>query len=246
MPSPILSHASLFWSSLQIVDNDQVVLTSSTDYTVRLWSTRGEFIGGCHFVSINPLILDIINVHANNINLEYGAVLKVELLFMGLFNQCEGTHGWINPRGGPGVKMSCWAPVAPPFHSLFVQCVCALSSSSTHQVQCAHSSLIMFCPRASKQPTLLHQSITLPQVYSMSIKFKTQNHLGIWAMKIHYYPHPPKNYVCVCVKLWIWGVLHSRVLLQRNYFKWIQTLWHFKKLQFWLCHTHSAPCLYFW
>uniref|UniRef100_A0A3B4WTK8 WD repeat-containing protein 49-like n=1 Tax=Seriola lalandi dorsalis TaxID=1841481 RepID=A0A3B4WTK8_SERLL len=30
--------------SLQIVDNDQVVLTSSTDYTVRLWSTRGEFI----------------------------------------------------------------------------------------------------------------------------------------------------------------------------------------------------------
>ncbi|XP_071353298.1 cilia- and flagella-associated protein 337 isoform X2 [Trachinotus anak] len=32
-------------SGLQIVDNDQVVLTSSTDYTVRLWSTRGEFIG---------------------------------------------------------------------------------------------------------------------------------------------------------------------------------------------------------
>ncbi|GAA6232708.1 WD repeat-containing protein on Y chromosome-like [Lates japonicus] len=32
-------------TGLQIVDNDQVVLTSSTDYTVRLWSTRGEFIG---------------------------------------------------------------------------------------------------------------------------------------------------------------------------------------------------------
>ncbi|XP_034460911.1 WD repeat-containing protein on Y chromosome [Hippoglossus hippoglossus] len=32
-------------SGLQIVDNDQVVLTSSTDYTVRLWSSRGQFIG---------------------------------------------------------------------------------------------------------------------------------------------------------------------------------------------------------
>ncbi|KAM6987512.1 cilia- and flagella-associated protein 337 [Tautogolabrus adspersus] len=32
-------------TGLQIVDSDQVVLTSSTDYTVRLWSTRGEFIG---------------------------------------------------------------------------------------------------------------------------------------------------------------------------------------------------------
>nr|XP_019943615.1 PREDICTED: WD repeat-containing protein 49-like [Paralichthys olivaceus] len=32
-------------SGLQIVHNDQVVLTSSTDYTVRLWSSRGEFIG---------------------------------------------------------------------------------------------------------------------------------------------------------------------------------------------------------
>ncbi|XP_035478797.2 WD repeat-containing protein on Y chromosome isoform X1 [Scophthalmus maximus] len=44
--------AETFWrahtgrvSGLQIVDNDQVVLTSSTDHTVRLWSTRGEFIG---------------------------------------------------------------------------------------------------------------------------------------------------------------------------------------------------------
>ncbi|XP_035535517.1 WD repeat-containing protein 49 [Morone saxatilis] len=45
MPSPISSHVSLFWSSLEIVDNDQVVLTSSTDYTVRLWSAHGEFIG---------------------------------------------------------------------------------------------------------------------------------------------------------------------------------------------------------
>uniref|UniRef100_A0A3B4FYP8 WD40 repeat domain 95 n=1 Tax=Pundamilia nyererei TaxID=303518 RepID=A0A3B4FYP8_9CICH len=45
MPSPISSHVSLFCSSLHIVDNDQVVLTSSTDYTVRLWSTQGEFIG---------------------------------------------------------------------------------------------------------------------------------------------------------------------------------------------------------
>uniref|UniRef100_A0A665VQC5 Uncharacterized protein n=1 Tax=Echeneis naucrates TaxID=173247 RepID=A0A665VQC5_ECHNA len=45
LPSPILSQPSLFLSSLQIVDNDQVVLTSSPDYTVRLWSTRGEFIG---------------------------------------------------------------------------------------------------------------------------------------------------------------------------------------------------------
>uniref|UniRef100_A0A3Q1IFA4 WD40 repeat domain 95 n=1 Tax=Anabas testudineus TaxID=64144 RepID=A0A3Q1IFA4_ANATE len=44
-PSPISSHVSLFWSSLQIVDSDQVVLTSSTDYTVRLWSAHGEFIG---------------------------------------------------------------------------------------------------------------------------------------------------------------------------------------------------------
>ncbi|KAM8769789.1 cilia- and flagella-associated protein 337 [Acanthopagrus schlegelii] len=32
-------------TGLQIVDNDQVVLTSSTDCTVRLWSAHGEFIG---------------------------------------------------------------------------------------------------------------------------------------------------------------------------------------------------------
>ncbi|XP_041796837.1 WD repeat-containing protein on Y chromosome [Chelmon rostratus] len=32
-------------TGLQIVDNDQVVLTSSTDYTVRLWSVHGKFIG---------------------------------------------------------------------------------------------------------------------------------------------------------------------------------------------------------
>ncbi|KAK5868875.1 hypothetical protein PBY51_009851 [Eleginops maclovinus] len=32
-------------TGLQIVDNDQVVLTSSTDYTVRLWSAHGEYIG---------------------------------------------------------------------------------------------------------------------------------------------------------------------------------------------------------
>ncbi|XP_023206923.1 WD repeat-containing protein on Y chromosome-like isoform X1 [Xiphophorus maculatus] len=32
-------------TSLQIVTSDQVVLTSSTDHTVRLWSASGEFIG---------------------------------------------------------------------------------------------------------------------------------------------------------------------------------------------------------
>ncbi|KAM3616542.1 uncharacterized protein V6R79_019547 [Siganus canaliculatus] len=32
-------------TGLQIADNDQVLLTSSTDYTVRLWSAHGEFIG---------------------------------------------------------------------------------------------------------------------------------------------------------------------------------------------------------
>ncbi|XP_030007934.1 WD repeat-containing protein on Y chromosome-like [Sphaeramia orbicularis] len=32
-------------TGLHIVDNDQVVLTSSTDCTVRLWSAHGEFIG---------------------------------------------------------------------------------------------------------------------------------------------------------------------------------------------------------
>ncbi|XP_051253152.1 WD repeat-containing protein on Y chromosome isoform X2 [Dicentrarchus labrax] len=44
--------AEIFWrahtsriTGLEIVDNDQVVLTSSTDYTVRLWSAHGEFIG---------------------------------------------------------------------------------------------------------------------------------------------------------------------------------------------------------
>uniref|UniRef100_A0A672J933 WD40 repeat domain 95 n=1 Tax=Salarias fasciatus TaxID=181472 RepID=A0A672J933_SALFA len=45
MPSPISFLASSFWSSLQIVDSDQVVLTSSADCTVRLWSARGKFIG---------------------------------------------------------------------------------------------------------------------------------------------------------------------------------------------------------
>lgn len=38
------------------------------------------------------------------------------------------------------------------------------------------------------------------------------------------------------------GLQHSRALLQRNDFKWIQTLWHFKKPQFRLCHIPSAPC----
>ncbi|XP_024910709.1 WD repeat-containing protein on Y chromosome [Cynoglossus semilaevis] len=44
--------ADYFWrahisrvSGLQIVDNDQVVLTSSFDHTVRLWSARGECVG---------------------------------------------------------------------------------------------------------------------------------------------------------------------------------------------------------
>ncbi|CAJ1065070.1 WD repeat-containing protein on Y chromosome [Xyrichtys novacula] len=44
--------AEIFWrahtgriTGLQIVDSDQVVLTSSTDHTVRLWSALGEFIG---------------------------------------------------------------------------------------------------------------------------------------------------------------------------------------------------------
>ncbi|KAG7264634.1 hypothetical protein CRUP_034508 [Coryphaenoides rupestris] len=32
---------------LQVVENGQALLTSSTDCTVRLWSVRGEFIGGC-------------------------------------------------------------------------------------------------------------------------------------------------------------------------------------------------------
>uniref|UniRef100_A0A3Q2CWZ6 WD40 repeat domain 95 n=1 Tax=Cyprinodon variegatus TaxID=28743 RepID=A0A3Q2CWZ6_CYPVA len=33
------------WFSLQIVTSDRMVLTSSTDQTVRLWSSQGEFIG---------------------------------------------------------------------------------------------------------------------------------------------------------------------------------------------------------
>ncbi|XP_028275016.1 WD repeat-containing protein on Y chromosome [Parambassis ranga] len=51
-PQQKTPRAEHFWrahtstiTGLQIVDNDQVVLTSSTDYTVRLWSARGEFIG---------------------------------------------------------------------------------------------------------------------------------------------------------------------------------------------------------
>lgn len=71
MPSPIASHVSLFWSSLEIVDNDQVVLTSSTDCTVRLWSAHGEFIGGCYCALVIPLVVDVINVYANSITLEH-------------------------------------------------------------------------------------------------------------------------------------------------------------------------------
>ncbi|KAM6933329.1 cilia- and flagella-associated protein 337 [Xenentodon cancila] len=44
-PQPISTNISFFWSSLQIVDSDQVVLTSSTDHTVRSWSAQGEYIG---------------------------------------------------------------------------------------------------------------------------------------------------------------------------------------------------------
>lgn len=57
-----MSHIILFWSSLQIVDNDQVVLTSSFDHTVRLWSARGECVGAYH-LSI-ALIPDMNNVPA--------------------------------------------------------------------------------------------------------------------------------------------------------------------------------------
>uniref|UniRef100_A0A3Q1AVW4 WD40 repeat domain 95 n=2 Tax=Amphiprion ocellaris TaxID=80972 RepID=A0A3Q1AVW4_AMPOC len=51
-PEQISPRAENFWrahtstiTGLQVVDNDQVVLTSSTDHTVRLWSAQGEFIG---------------------------------------------------------------------------------------------------------------------------------------------------------------------------------------------------------
>ncbi|XP_034723568.1 WD repeat-containing protein 49 [Etheostoma cragini] len=51
-PAQKSPRAEHFWrahtsriTGLQIVDNDQVVLTSSADYTVRLWSAHGEFIG---------------------------------------------------------------------------------------------------------------------------------------------------------------------------------------------------------
>lgn len=53
IPPPVLNSAS----SLQIVDNDQAVLTSSTDRTLRLWSARGELIGKCHFAPVTPLFL---------------------------------------------------------------------------------------------------------------------------------------------------------------------------------------------
>ncbi|KAL3991564.1 intermediate filament protein if [Sarotherodon galilaeus] len=51
-PEKTSLRAETFWrahtntvTGLHVVDNDQVVLTSSTDYTVRLWSAQGEFIG---------------------------------------------------------------------------------------------------------------------------------------------------------------------------------------------------------
>lgn len=44
-----------FWSSLQIVDIDQVVPTSSTDQTVRLWSTQGQYIGRRYCLSLSFL-----------------------------------------------------------------------------------------------------------------------------------------------------------------------------------------------
>lgn len=49
IPPPVLNSAS----SLQIVDNDQAVLTSSTDRALRLWSARGELIGKCHFAPVS-------------------------------------------------------------------------------------------------------------------------------------------------------------------------------------------------
>lgn len=53
------SHRSSFSSSLQVVADDQVVLTSSTDCSVRLWSERGEFIGECQ---VHPFDLYEINI----------------------------------------------------------------------------------------------------------------------------------------------------------------------------------------
>lgn len=55
MPSFILPPVLNSASSLQIVDNDQAVLTSSTDRTLCLWSARGDLIGKCHSAPVSPL-----------------------------------------------------------------------------------------------------------------------------------------------------------------------------------------------
>ncbi|XP_061917851.1 WD repeat-containing protein 64 [Entelurus aequoreus] len=51
-PQPKPLKADAFWrahtsriTGLEVVDNDQVVLTSSVDHTVRLWGVHGQFIG---------------------------------------------------------------------------------------------------------------------------------------------------------------------------------------------------------
>lgn len=143
MPFLISSHVSLFWSSLQIVDSDQVILTSSADYTVRLWSAHGEFIGGFHFEFVNPPILDIINVHANNINLEHDAMFNVKMLLFIVMFISVLQYQWVYY-----VTSEPWATMVPPSsHSMCsVDVPCHIQVPIKYSASCKlHGSLIMFC-----------------------------------------------------------------------------------------------------
>lgn len=156
MPSLISSRVSLFWSSLQIVDSDQVVLTSSTDYTVRLWSARGEFIGRFHFVSVNLIIPDIFNVYVINIDLEHDAMFKMKMLLFIVMFIWVLQYQWVYY-----VTSEPWDTMVPPSsHSMCSVCMCPVIfkyPSSTVRHANYMALWLCFAWRASKQPALLHE-----------------------------------------------------------------------------------------
>lgn len=150
-PSFISSNVSSFLSSLQIVDDDQVVLTSSADRTVRLWSARGHFIGESHFASVS-----LLHCHANKINPEVeNAVIYGHVHFSNA-SACER----INRGGGVWGKNELFGPfvpMAPPApHAL---CCCLVThkypSLTVHKASSTSSSTTPYHNEPKEQLLLL-------------------------------------------------------------------------------------------
>lgn len=162
MPCFISSHVSSFLSSLQIVDDDQVVLTSSADCTVRLWSARGHFIGESHFASVS-----LLHCHANKINLE----VENASIYGHVHFSNDSTCEWINTRGvwGKNELLGPCVPMAPPALNALCSCLvtCKYPSSTVHKANSMSSSATPYHNEPKKQPLLLCCNNMGSQVYHL-------------------------------------------------------------------------------